>query len=57
MYYDILTHRICLRRGIDLKKLQLILGHNAMKTTSVYLHVTNMDNLELPDLINNDPKD
>jgi integrase/recombinase XerD len=46
-----------LEKGIDLKKLQLILGHNAMKTTSVYLHVSNPDNLELPDLINNDPKD
>jgi integrase/recombinase XerD len=46
-----------LEKGIDLKKLQLILGHNAMKTTSVYLHVTNMDNLELPDLTNNDQKD
>ncbi len=46
-----------LEKGIDLKKLQMILGHNAMKTTSIYLHVTNMDNLKLPDLINNDLKD
>ncbi|MBA7549230.1 IS91 family transposase ISTha3 [subsurface metagenome] len=45
-----------LEKGINLKKLQLILGHNAMKTTSIYLHVANMDNLNLPDLISEDEK-
>jgi len=43
-----------LEKGVNLKKLQLILGHNSMKTTSVYLHVANMDNINLPDLINDD---
>ena len=45
-----------LEKGINLKKLQMILGHNAMKTTSIYLHVSNLDNLEVPDLISNDLK-
>ena len=45
-----------LEKGINLKKLQLILGHNAMKTTSIYLHVANLDNLNLPDLISEDKK-
>ncbi len=45
-----------LEKGINLKKLQLILGHNAMKTTSIYLHVANLDNLNLPDLISEDEK-
>ncbi len=43
-----------LEKGVNLKKLQLILGHNSMKTTSVYLHVANMDNINLPDLISDD---
>jgi len=45
-----------LEKGINLKKLQLILGHNSMKTTSIYLHVANMENLNLPDLIIDDEK-
>jgi integrase/recombinase XerD len=45
-----------LEKGINLKKLQMILGHNAMKTTSIYLHVSNLDNLEVPDLTNNELK-
>ena len=45
-----------LEKGINLKKLQLILGHNAMKTTSIYLHVANLDNLNLPDLTSEDEK-
>jgi len=39
-----------LEKGMNLKRLQMILGHNAMKTTSVYLHVSNPDNYEVPDL-------
>ena len=45
-----------LEKGINLKKLQLILGHNSMKTTSIYLHVANLDKLNLPDLISEDKK-
>ena len=45
-----------LEKGINLKKLQLILGHNAMKTTSIYLHVANLDNINLPDLTSEDEK-
>lgn len=54
MRHSFATHM--LEKGINLKKLQLILGHNAMKTTSIYLHVANMDNLNLPDLISEDEK-
>ncbi len=43
-----------LEKGLNLKTLQLILGHSTMKTTSVYLHVANMDNINLPDLISDD---
>jgi len=45
-----------LEKGINLKKLQMILGHNSMKTTAVYLHVSNLDNLQVPDLTGNDLK-
>jgi len=40
-----------LEKGINLKRLQLILGHNAMKTTSVYLHLADPDSTDLPDLL------
>jgi site-specific recombinase XerD len=39
-----------LERGVNLKRVQLLMGHNAMKTTSIYLHLANLDNTQLPDL-------
>lgn len=39
-----------LEQGLNLKKLQLIMGHSTMKTTSIYLHVTNTDTAIIPDL-------
>ena len=39
-----------LEKGLNLKALQLIMGHNSMKTTAVYLHVTNFDTPNIPDL-------
>lgn len=39
-----------LERGVNLKRLQLMLGHNSMKTTSVYLHLADTGNIQLPDL-------
>lgn len=39
-----------LEQGLNLKALQLIMGHSSMKTTSVYLHVTNFDTPNIPDL-------
>jgi len=40
-----------LEKGINLKHLQIILGHSAMKTTSVYLHLANPNPKDLPDLL------
>ncbi len=40
-----------LEQGINLKQLQLILGHNAMKTTSIYLHVADTCSIPVPDLL------
>ena len=40
-----------LEKGVNLKRLQLLMGHNSMKTTSVYLHLADVDKVELPDLI------
>lgn len=39
-----------LERGVNLKRLQLLLGHNSMKTTSIYLHLADLDQTQLPDL-------
>lgn len=39
-----------LEQGLNLKALQLIMGHHSMKTTAVYLHVTNLDTPNIPDL-------
>ncbi len=39
-----------LERGVNLKRLQLLLGHSSMKTTSVYLHLADIENVQLPDL-------
>jgi len=40
-----------LEKGVNLKRLQLILGHNSMKTTSIYLHLANPTSADLPDLL------
>jgi integrase/recombinase XerD len=39
-----------LEKGVNLKRLQLLMGHNSIKTTSIYLHLANIDNVILPDL-------
>jgi len=39
-----------LERGVNLKRLQLLLGHSSMKTTSIYLHLADIDKAQLPDL-------
>lgn len=40
-----------LEKGVNLKRLQIILGHNSMKTTSIYLHLANPTSADLPDLL------
>jgi len=40
-----------LENGVNLKRVQLLLGHNSMKTTSIYLHLADIDQVQLPDLI------
>ncbi|MBU1010952.1 MAG: site-specific integrase [Bacteroidetes bacterium] len=42
-----------LERGLNLKQLQLMLGHNSLKTTSIYLHLANPDLSKLPNLLDN----
>lgn len=44
------THMI--EKGVNLKRLQLLMGHSSIKTTSIYLHLANVDNVILPDLTN-----
>ena len=39
-----------LEKGVNLKRLQLLLGHSYMKTTSIYLHLADLDKAQLPDL-------
>jgi site-specific recombinase XerD len=39
-----------LERGVNLRRLQQLLGHSSLKTTSVYLHLADIDNVQLPDL-------
>lgn len=39
-----------LEKGLNLKKLQLMMGHSTMQTTAIYLHVTNTDTSLIPDL-------
>lgn len=46
-----------LERGVNLKRLQLLLGHNSMKTTSIYLHLADLDKAQLPDLTQAKPDD
>jgi integrase/recombinase XerD len=40
-----------LDKGINLKRLQIILGHNSLKTTSIYLHLANPNPGDLPNLL------
>ncbi|MBE0641700.1 MAG: tyrosine-type recombinase/integrase [Bacteroidales bacterium] len=40
-----------LESGVNLKRLQMLLGHNSMKTTSGYLHLTDQSDNPLPDLL------
>lgn len=40
-----------LEKGINLKRLQIILGHNSLKTTSIYLHLADPTSTDLPDLL------
>jgi integrase/recombinase XerD len=42
-----------LESGANLKRVQLLMGHNSLKTTSIYLHLANIDNVTLPDLTSN----
>lgn len=54
IYPHILRHSFAthmLEKGVNLKRLQIILGHNSMKTTSVYLHLANPNPAELPNLL------
>jgi integrase/recombinase XerD len=39
-----------LENGVNLKRVQLLMGHNSMKTTCVYLHLSNTDQVVLPNL-------
>jgi len=43
-----------LESGLNLKQLQLILGHNTMKTTTIYLHSAETSSIKIPDLLNPD---
>lgn len=40
-----------LERGVNLKRLQLVMGHNSLKTTSVYLHLASYSEEALPNLL------
>lgn len=54
VYPHILRHSFAthmLEKGVNLKRLQIILGHNAMKTTSIYLHLASFNPADLPDLL------
>ena len=39
-----------LERGVNLKRLQMLLGHNSLKTTSIYLHLADLEKNQMPDL-------
>lgn len=40
-----------LEKGVNLKRLQMLMGHNSLQTTSVYLHLAGIDQTSLPDLV------
>lgn len=40
-----------LERGINLRRLQMLLGHNSMRSTSIYLHLAQPSRSEIPDLL------
>jgi site-specific recombinase XerD len=46
-----------LESGTNLKRVQMLMGHNSLKTTSLYLHLANIDNVTLPDLTSNADQD
>lgn len=39
-----------LEKGVNLKRVQLLMGHSSMNTTSIYLHLVNTDQANLPNL-------
>ena len=43
-----------LEKGVNLKRLQIILGHSSLKTTSIYLHLASPVPGDLPDLLSPD---
>jgi len=45
-----------LEAGVNLKRLQMLLGHNSMKTTSGYLHLCDTTSEPLPDLLSGPDK-
>jgi site-specific recombinase XerD len=54
VYPHLLRHTFAthmLERGINIRRLQMILGHNTLKTTSIYLHLANPMNCDIPDLL------
>jgi len=42
-----------LEKGVNLKRLQMLMGHSSIKTTSIYLHLAAIDSTTLPDLTYN----
>jgi site-specific recombinase XerD len=40
-----------LENGVDIRRLQMLMGHNSIKTTTVYLHLANITDANLPNLL------